>query len=260
MFLAALPFIFESCKDENGNKKTINLFSVEDDKNFGAEVAAEIDADPVTYPVLDSASFPLAYGHLNRIKETIMNSGKVKYRDRFAWRFRIIRDDSVLNAFSTPGGYIYVYTGIIKFLDSEDQFAGVLGHEIAHADERHSTEALTKQYGTDVLFAILLGQNQGTLTQIAKGMIGLSYSRANESQADERSVDYLYPTEYDARGSARFFEKILANGGSSGPEFLSTHPSPDNRVADITKHWQDKGAKVGGTFEARYREFKQSLP
>ena len=260
LLLASLPFVFESCKDDDGNKKTINLFTVQDDMNLGAEVAAEIDADPVTYPVMDSASFPVAYGHLNRIKNTILNSGQVKYKDRFAWRVRIIRDDSVLNAFCTPGGYIYVYTGIIKFLDSEDQFAGVLAHEIAHADERHSTEALTKQYGTEVLFAIILGENQGTLSEIAKGMIGLKYSRDNETEADTRSVDYLYPTEYDARGTARFFEKIVASGGGSGPEFLSTHPSPDNRVTNITNHWQSKGAKVGGTFPERYLEFKQSLP
>jgi predicted Zn-dependent protease len=250
----------QSCKDDDGNKKTINLFSLEDDKNFGAEVAAEIDADTVNYPLLDSAKNPIAYGHLNRIKNTILNSGIVKYKDKFVWRVRIIHDDSVLNAFCTPGGYIYVYTGIIKFLDSEDQFAGVLAHEIAHADERHSTEALTKQYGTEVLFAILLGQNQGTLAQIAKGMIGLKYSRTNETEADTRSVDYLYPTELDARGAARFFEKIIAMGGGSGPEFLSTHPNPDNRVASIMQHWQDKGAKIGGTFDARYLEFKQSLP
>ena len=64
---------------------------------------------------------------------------------------RIIHDDSTLNAFCTPGGYIYIYTGILKFLDSEDEFAGVLGHEIAHADLRHSTRQMTKQYGVQIL-------------------------------------------------------------------------------------------------------------
>lgn len=251
---------FSGCKDDEGNSKSVNLFTLQDDKDFGAQVSAEIESDPTTYPILDSATYPDAYAHLHRITDTILNSGKVRHKDDFVWQTKIIHDDSVLNAFCTPGGYIYVYTGLIKFLESEDQLAGVMGHEIAHADERHSTEALTKQYGTEVLFAILFGNDQGTLTQIAKGMIGLKYSRNNESEADMRSVDYLYPTQYDARGAARFFEKILALGGGSGPEFLSTHPSPENRVEAITTYWEDKGGKVGETFKDRYDSFKKSLP
>lgn len=258
--LSVATVSLNGCKDDEGNKKTINLFTLQDDKDFGAQVAAEIESDPANYPILDSAKYPQAYAHLRRITSTILNSGKVRFKDEFVWQTKIIEGDSILNAFCTPGGYIYVYTGIIKYLDSEDQLAGVMGHEIAHADERHSTEALTKQYGTEVLFSILFGQDQGTLAQIAQGMIGLKYSRDNESQADMRSVEYLYPTEYDARGAARFFEKIVAAGGGGGPEFLSTHPSPDNRVADITAHWEALGGKVGGTFESRYIDFKNSLP
>jgi len=260
VLLATVPFGLESCKDKEGGLPSINLFSVQDDISFGAEVAAEIDGDKATYTLLDSAKYPSAYAHINRIKDAILNSGKLKHKDDFVWRIRIIHDDSTLNAFCTPGGYIYVYTGIIKFLDSEDEFAGVIGHEIAHADERHSTEALTKQYGTEVLFAILLGQNQGTLVQIAKGMIGLKYSRTNETESDTRSVDYLYETEYDARGAAKFFEKIVLAGGGSGPEFLSTHPSPDNRVQHINDYWASKGGKEGLKFVERYNDFKKSLP
>lgn len=251
---------FSGCKDEDGNKKAVNFFTLQDYIDFGAQVAAEIESDPVNFPILDSASYPEAYEHLRRITDTILNSGKVEYREEFVWQTKIIEDDSTLNAFCTPGGYIYVYTGLIKFLESEDELAGVMGHEIAHADERHSTEALTKQYGTDVLFAILFGNDQGTLAQVAKGMIGLKYSRNNESEADMRSVDYLYPTQYDARGAARFFEKLIAQGGGSGPEFLSTHPNPENRVADIISYWEDKGSKEGERFEDRYKDFKNSLP
>ncbi len=251
---------FAGCTDDEGNKKGFNLFSLQDDITFGAQVAGEIDSDPASFPVLDSATHVKAYAHLERITNNVLNSGKLNYRDEFTWRTRIIEDDSVLNAFCTPGGYIYVYTGLIKFLDSEDQLAGVMGHEIAHADERHSTEALTKQYGTEVLFAVLFGSEPGVLAQVAKGMLSLQYSRSNESESDMRSVEYLYETEYDARGAARFFEKIVASGGGAGPEFLSTHPNPDNRVEAIKARWTELGAKEGGTFESRYSDFKKSLP
>lgn len=248
-----------SCKDKPGGGG-LNFFSLEDDKTFGAQVAAEIDADTENYPVMDSAQYPQAYAYLYAIRDSILNSGNVVHKDDFPWRLRLIQDDSTLNAFCTPGGYIYVYTGIIKYLDSEDQFAGVMGHEIAHADERHSTAALTRQYGLDVLFSVLLGEDQGTLAQIAQGLASLKYSRGNESESDIRSVEYLYPTAYDARGAARFFEKIEESGGAGGPEFLSTHPNPDNRVEAIISHWEGLGGKVGQTFENRYNDFQNSLP
>jgi predicted Zn-dependent protease len=256
--LFVIPF---SCKDDEGNPQSVNIFTIEDDKELGRQVAAEIESDPNMFPILDSSQYPEAYDHLRRITNTLLNSGEVEYRDEFVWQTKIIANDTVLNAFCTPGGYIYVYTGLIKFLETEDAFAGVMGHEIAHADERHSTEAMTKAYGLDVLFSIVLGENsEGTVAQIAQGLLNLKYSRNNESEADKRSVDYLYPTEYDARGASRFFEQISAQGGGSGPEFLSTHPNPDNRVEAIQTYWQEKGGKTGNQFEDRYKEFKQSLP
>jgi|TARA_B110000902_G_scaffold176895_1_gene200621 predicted Zn-dependent protease len=251
--------MLSACKDKPGGGG-LNFFSLQDDITFGAQVAAEIENDPSTYPILDSAQNVAAYAFLYDIRDRILNSGNVVHKDDFQWQLRLIGDDSTLNAFCTPGGYIYVYTGLIKYLDSEDQFAGVMGHEIAHADERHSTAALTRTYGIDVLLSILLGDNQGTLTQIAKGLSSLSYSRGNESESDMRSVEYLYPTEYDARGAARFFEKLEAQGGASGPQFLSTHPNPENRVEAIFAHWESLGGKVGETFEARYKEFQNNLP
>jgi len=262
IFISGVSVFISSCSDDSsgdGGGGGFNLFSLQDDIEFGAQVAEQIETDTENYKILDSAQFVEAYGHIYRMRDACLNSGKVKHDDVFKWRVRIIHDDSVLNAFCTPGGYIYFYTGIIKFLDSEDELAGVMGHEIAHAAERHSTEALTRQYGLTVLFSILLG-DESLLSQVAQGLLGLSYSRKNESEADKRSVQYLYPTEYDARGAASFFEKLISLGAGGGPTFLSTHPNPENRVEDIIGHWEDLGGKEGGRFEERYQEFKNSLP
>ena len=126
-------------------------------------------------------------------------------------RTRIIHDDSTLNAFCTPGGYIYVFTGLIHYLDSEDQLAGVMGHEIAHADRRHSTDQMTKQYGISLLLSAI-GGDESAIAQVASGLLLLKYGRGAESEADEFSVRYLCPTEYNAAGGAGFFEKIEAAG------------------------------------------------
>ncbi|MGB1037705.1 MAG: M48 family metalloprotease [Bacteroidia bacterium] len=257
--LVLATLTFSACKDKAGGGG-INFFSLEDDKAFGAQVAAEIEADPISYPILDSAIYPEAYAYMYAVRDSILESGNVVHKDDFDWKLKIIHDDSTLNAFCTPGGYIFVYTGLIKFLEAEYEFAGVMGHEIAHADERHSTAALTQQYGIDVLLSVLLGENKGALSQIAQGLVSLKYSRGNETESDMRSVEYLYPTAYDARGAAKFFEKMLELGGSTVPEFLSTHPSPDDRVEAINAHWENLGGKTGFEFSSRYKQFQNSLP
>lgn len=213
----------------------INLFSTQDDKDLGAQFHQEILSDPSTYPILSESQYPQAYAYLRGIRDEILNSGNVELKDEFEWNVFIIRDDETLNAFATPGGYLYFYTGLIKYLQNEDDFAGVMAHEIAHADKRHSTESLTTQYGSAILLDIIFGNStSGQIASIVSGLASLEYSRDAESEADEYSVRYLSQTEYACDGAAGFFEQLVAEGNAnSGPEFLSTHPSPDNRVEDI---------------------------
>jgi len=246
---------------KSGTGGGINLYSVEDDKKLGEQVAAEVESDP-NIKILDPSQYPAAYTHLNRIVQAILNSGEVKYKDEFAWRVRIIKDDTTLNAFAAPGGYIYVYTGIIKYLDKEDDFAGVMGHEIAHADERHVTANLTKQYGLQVLLDVALGENQNVVTDIAAQLTSLSFSRGAERDADSRSVAYLCPTTYKSNGAAGFFRKLISMQQSGNvPAFLSTHPSPDDRVEDIDAEAVEKGCDTTSRVAAsQWAAFKASLP
>jgi predicted Zn-dependent protease len=256
--MTGVSMFFSSCTDADGD---FNLFTLEDDKKLGSQVEEEIAANPAEYPILSESAYPEAYGHLRRITNTILNSGKVQYKDEFLWKTYIIHDDDVLNAFCTPGGYIYVYTGLIKYLDQETHLAGVLGHEIAHADKRHSTDAMTRQYGLSVLLDVVFGQDNGALARIALEIKELSYSRKAESESDEFSVIYLYPTEFQGNGAAGFFQKLLDQGGGGGvPEFLSTHPSPDNRVEAINAKWQELGGQTKTDNTSRYNDFKASLP
>jgi len=168
----------------------------------------------------------------------------------------------MINAFSLPGGDMYFYTGIIKFLDNEAEFAGVMAHEMAHADRRHSTDQLTKVYGLEILLGVLLGSNPNFAEQIAAelalGLGTLAFSRSQEYEADEYAVKFLYATEYDAASLGDFFEKM--EGEPYPPTFLSTHPSPEDRLAKIEEHFQALGGMHGATFAERYKEFKNALP
>ncbi len=264
--IAVLTFLlaFVGCNDQGKTPNPdddINLFSVSRDKKLGNQFSNQISSDSSKYDLLDSASNPEAYGHLYRIRNTILEDAVINYKNTFRWQMRIIDNDSTLNAFATPGGYIYFYSGLIRYLDNEADFAGVMAHEMAHAARRHSTEQMTQKFGLNLLVSLALGENPGKLAQVAAGLASLKFTRSDEKEADKFGVTYLNPTPYDARGVAGFFEKLQAQGETSGtPQFLSTHPKPENRVENIRSEWESLGSKEGKTFPGRYAEFKQSLP
>lgn len=238
--------------------QSINFFSVEDEIALGKQVTKEIESDTRQFPILPEAGNEEVYQYIRGLTQKILNTGKVAYRNEFAWQVKIIDDDKTLNAFCTPGGFIYVYTGLIKFLDSEDQLIGVMGHEIAHAALRHSTRNLTKVYGIQVLYSIITGKAEpGMLEQIAIGLVALKFSRDHETEADESSVNYLCSTPYNAAGAAGFFKKM--QGQPSPPAFLSTHPDPGNRVEKMEQRKTELGCKGTTTNQSAYQAIKAKL-
>lgn len=259
-FFSSTTLLFTAC-DKNNN---INIFSIEDDKKLGLQVSEEIAQNPNEFPVLSETEYADAYQYLNNIVDEILASEDVSYREEFAWKVHII-DDDVLNAFAVPGGYIYVYTGLIKYLDKEDDLAGVLAHEIAHVDQRHSTQSLQTQYGLDMLLSVVLGQNPGQLKQIAGALAGnlasLTFSREHEEEADEFSVYYLEETSYQCNGAYSFFQKLIdSDQAGHTPTFLSTHPDPAKRIEDINKTAQKIGCSTSPLDPDSYQSFKEMLP
>lgn len=250
--------LLSSCSDDG-----INFFTLEQDIQFGEQLDSAILANPNEYPILDRTQYAEAYTHIERVMNAILSSDDLRYTTTFPWQVRIIHDDNVLNAFAAPGGYLYFYTGLIKFLDNEAQLAGVMAHEIAHADRRHSTQMLTRQYGFSMLLSIIMGDNpsqlEQILSQLALGGTMLKYSRDNEYEADKYAVTYLCDTDYHPRELAGFFEKMMGSTQKI-PEFLSTHPSDENRIKNIDDVWRSLGSKVGNTYADQYQSFKNSLP
>ncbi len=253
--------MFTSCEEDGG----LNLFSLSQDKEFGREFDQEIMNNDSAYTILNEENYPQAYAHIRSIRNKLLASDDLNYSNEFQWRVRIIRDDDVLNAFCVPGGYMYYYTGLIKYLDNEAQLAGVMAHEMAHADKRHVTRRMTKLYGLQFLTGLLLGEDPEAWGEIAAelalGLGNLQFSRSDEYQADEYAVRYSTDTEYHPKGVAGFFEKLHdEETRPKVPEFLSTHPSPDNRLEAIDKVWKEMGSPQGGEFTERYQEFKSNLP
>ncbi|WP_266205236.1 M48 family metalloprotease [Pontibacter kalidii] len=256
---------FSSCDNNDGV-----IFSIQDDVNLGQQVAHEVDSTYRAQGKLlernsSNANTQKAYQHLDRIVNRVLTSGEVKYQQEFPWTVKIIKDDETLNAFASPGGQIYVFTGLIKFLEDEDHFAGVLAHEIAHADKRHSVKQLQRDYGIALLLSVALGNNPSTLKQIAAQLsgtlAGLKFSRDAETEADEASVAYLGGTRhYACDGAAGFFVKLEQQEEQGAPpEFLSTHPSPDNRIQHIQQLAQERGCSTASAPDSDFQGLKTSL-
>jgi beta-barrel assembly-enhancing protease len=268
-FFALLVLMFTTVECKIGQGIITALMpDVSEDAKMGLQVSQEIESKPAEYPILPERGNEEVYKYVRGITTKILNSGAVVHRNEFSWVVKIINDNKTLNAFCTPGGYIYVYTGLIKYLDSEDQLAGVMGHEIAHADNRHSMRQMVKSYGVSALVGVgaqVATQNSGsgtqqaamTAAQLTTALVGLKFSREHETDADNTGVRYMCATDYNAAGCAGFFEK-MGNDGSP-PEWMSTHPSPVNRVQNIKDQAVAAGCKGTNKNQAQYQRIKQLL-
>lgn len=213
------------------------LVSESDEARLGAEFNAHLRSDPAAkkeYPVFVAntperkAFQDYVLGLAREVYAAVPKSEKPDY----PFTFTLI-DADVQNAFAVPGGYVYIYTGIIKSMKDESELVGVLGHEIAHVTRHHYRDALAKQAGLSVLLQVLVGDDAGQLTQVVAQTFGslasLSVSRDNESDADKYGTKYTAATGRNPLGIAKYFGRVK----NPGPAWLSTHPAPKNRVETV---------------------------
>jgi predicted Zn-dependent protease len=161
-------------------------------------------------------------------------------RPSLPWTFRVV-DDPAVNAFAIPGGFVYVTRGILTYLNSEAELAAILGHEIGHVTARHSVNQMSKQQLAQAgLIAGMVVSPQvaqfGNLAQTGLGMLFLKFSRADESEADSLGLRYMLNDGYDPRRMVQVFrmlEGVSQQADAAGrlPQWLSSHPNPENREA-----------------------------
>ena len=164
----------------------------------------------------------------------------------FNWEFNLLQDDAV-NAWCMPGGKVAFYTGIMPICETEVGVAVVMGHEIAHAIARHGNERMSQamvQQAGGVMLAVALRDKPAETQALFNTAYGigsslaatLPFSRLHEREADELGLIFMAQAGYDPKEAPRFWERMKArSGGQQPPEFLSTHPSHENRVEHLNK-------------------------
>src|SRR5262245_47778020 len=164
---------------------------------------------------------------------------------RFPYEFRVVNDPSI-NAFALPGGFIYVNRGALTAARTEDEVAAVLAHEIAHVALRHGTNQASKAYiaqaGLNFITGLLGGESQSRIAQVM-GMIGgfglntlfLKHNRMTESEADLLGARMMRSAGYNPYGMIHFLQTIQRDSSERSVEFLSSHPNPENRIAQLER-------------------------
>jgi beta-barrel assembly-enhancing protease len=236
------------------------LISDEQEEKLGRQVKAELEQKEKLKYLED----PVVVDYVRNVSTRIL---QVANRDRqgVKWKVNVIDDPKTVNAFATPGGYLYVYTGLLLAADNEAELAGVMAHEAGHVVGRHSARALMLQYGEQAVLEAALGKNPGAVAQIASGLagtgVGLAHSRGNETEADEYGARYTSAVGYDPRGLVSFFQKLQQKEGKVPAlmKWLSTHPTSAERVQYLNGFISRNGLSGSDLGADRLAPIKQRL-
>ncbi len=172
---------------------------------------------------------------VKRITDRLIGEAKLMYPPSRDWKWSVaVIDEPTLNAWCMPGGKMAIYTGIINKLNlSDDEIAQIMGHEISHALLGHGRERMSRAMATQgglLLGSIVAGQDLSVLGPVADIALTLPNSRDAESEADRYGIELAARSGYDPRAAIRLWGKMSAASGNGPPQFLSTHPAPDNRI------------------------------
>ena len=212
-------------------EKELTLMSVEKELALGRRTDAEVRQKWGLYE--DSAL-------QEYVQKLGLRMARISHRPELSWRFTVV-DDSSVNAFAAPGGYIYVTRGLLAYLCDEAELAGVLAHEIGHVTARHRAKGYTREHGAQAgLWLVrIFWPAARTLSGFAdKGldMLFLSYGRDAELESDRLAVGYTAACGWDPAGLPRVLTtlaRLQDTGGEEVPTWLSTHPSSPDRVAQL---------------------------
>jgi predicted Zn-dependent protease len=206
-----------------------------------------IDSVPLSTNKTDAALVKKVGQKISKVVENYLRTNGLESEiANYAWEFNLVKDASV-NAFCMPGGKVVVFEGILPVTKNEAGLAVVIGHEVAHAVAKHSSERLSQQmlvqYGATITDALLTNKSQITRAGInslygigAQYGVMLPYSRKHEYEADRMGLIFIAMAGYNPTEAVAFWERMAANSTNAPVEFMSTHPTDANRIAKMKEY------------------------
>jgi len=232
---------------------TVGLIPTEWEKQIGEAAMQDVLAQQEV--IWEGPAVEAAKEMTTRLTEQIPNS---------PYRFTVtVVKSPVVNAFALPGGYVVVFTGLIREANSPEEVAGVLGHEINHVLQRHGLERIVKTLGVMAVAAILFGDQQGLIglaKQLGVEIVTLKYGRDQETEADLTGLRLLHKAKVDPAGMITFFERLAqSEKDKERVELLSTHPMSAPRAARLKAELATLPKFVPEPFALDWEKIQSSL-
>ncbi len=254
---------FSAC-DRGGDDDPIHIhkdeYTLEDQSVIGVQVQKYIENTPSLFPSLDRSTHVELYNYFNTLVKTLTNTTAIESRDAFDWELTILKDDQTRSAFSAPGGKIFIYTGLLKFISGENELMSILAHEISYVESGKVMKNLQAKYSEDDFFLgdILLGKQVEGMDQLCMTLKNMTYQKEEVIEADNFSIDLMCPFQYNALG----IKTIIDHAAQSTTEvlWLEVRPGDAARLKNIESRAEDCGDEEDPTFAERYESFKEKLP
>jgi predicted Zn-dependent protease len=234
--LPVLVFVFVACQTNPATGRLqFNMVGMEQEIAMGQEAHQQIG---VTMGIYEDAELERYVAELG---EAMAATSELP---DLPWTFRVV-DDPTVNAFALPGGFVYFTRGILAHFNNEAELAAVMGHEIAHVTARHGTNRLSQMQIAQLGIGLAMVlepelQRFAPLAGIGMQLLFLSFNRGQEHEADRLGVRYMTNLDYDPRSMIDVMETLRraseAAGAARLPEWLATHPHPENRAEEILSH------------------------
>lgn len=258
--LAAASFSSCTTVQVRSAEKTAAAVLISDEQEFalGLQVHEELKKENTKF--LDNQKVGL---YVESLAKKL--TGVASQERKLDWMYFVIDDPKTINAFATPGGRIYVYTGLLLAAENEAQVVGVLGHEIGHVVGRHSARQLIAAKGLETVVKMALGEKPNEVATLAAGLAGkgamLAYGRGEETEADEYGARYSNAIGSDPNQLASFFKILQAKYGDQ-PQllvWLSTHPSNQERIDHLASFIAQNGLTANGQGGAELKAIQREL-
>ena len=255
--LVCLSWLILGCETNPYTERSqLLIFPESQEVQMGEQAYTQVLDDPKVQVSEDPQEVNPVRRVATRIIQAARQSRYAESARKFDWEITVIKDDKTKNAFALPGGKIAVYTGIFPEAKNEAGLAAIMGHEVVHALARHSGERMSQlQLGQLTLAAAAIGMEAGnvsnttsraTMAALGVGLqfgVLLPYSRHHESEADYVGLLLAAQAGYDPREAPRIWQRMAQSSKGQPPEFLSTHPAHDTRIADLQK-WMPEALQI----------------
>jgi Zn-dependent protease with chaperone function len=239
---------------------------------FGSDLLVELAVDRI--PVEWEQKLGVSAYHDFLAREKVMREGpavaavtEITHRltdpiseNPYIFEVTVVKSD-VVNAFALPGGYIVVFTGLMKKAESPEEVAGVLAHELNHVLQRHGLERIVKQLGFVAVVSIVLGNQQGVggiMKQLGVELMTLKFGRAQETEADLTGLQLLHRAKIDPSGMITFFQRLVEKD-EGRVEWLSTHPMSSARAERLKSELADLPKQTPEPFTFDWTKVRTSL-